>query len=175
MPDQFSLRSRCIRWSCIALLVLLTFSPTLNLKGQANSDSGRGLPTKARSSDKTISITWSDPVPAGGAKGATQLRSGEILATTNRWTSNRVQIVCSRSTDNGVTWEDFSVIAEAGSGTDIGDGDLRQLADGDVLYSYRHNSPRRDALRSYSIRVAVSKDRGKTWKPHSQAWSKLGI
>ncbi|MBA4148294.1 MAG: exo-alpha-sialidase [Verrucomicrobia bacterium] len=113
-------------------------------------------------------INWSDEaVSAGGAKGAVQLASGEILVTRTRWTSNAVQVICSRSTNHGAKWEDFSIIAEAEAGTDIGDGDLRQLANGNVLYSYRHNSVRRDNVRHFSIRVAVSVDAGKTWKPHS--------
>ena len=106
---------------------------------------------------------------SGGAKGAVQLSSGEILATRTEWRGREPAVVCSRTTDGGKQWRDLSVIAKGSAGQDLGDGHLVQLPDGAVLFSYRHNQTRTNetGLRRYSIRTAISHDAGRTWQPHS--------
>ena len=87
-----------------------------------------------------LQIAWTEvSARSGGAKGAVQLKSGEILATRTEWKSNAVLVVCSRSTDSGANWQDLSVIASGALGEDIGDGHLLELPDGSVLFGYRHN------------------------------------
>lgn len=116
-------------------------------------------------------LTWSElSARAGGGKGAAQLASGDILATRMRRDSNGVHVVCSSSADGGRSWRDLSVItSEASAGADLGDGHLIELPNGDVLYSYRCNLLRTNAagLRQYSMRVAISRDAGKSWQPYS--------
>lgn len=116
-------------------------------------------------------LIWSEwSARAGGGKGAVQLASDDILATRMRRDSNGVHVVCARSADGGRHWLDLSVIAsETSAGADLGDGHLIQLPGGEVLYSHRHNRLQTNAtgLRAFSIRVAVSRDAGKTWQPHS--------
>ena len=114
---------------------------------------------------------WSEiSAAAGGGKGAAQLASGDILTTRMRRTAQGVQVVCARSVDGGRHWQDEAVIAsETGVDADLGDGHLLALPTGEVLYSYRHNRLQTNAAgrRTYSIRVAVSRDAGQTWQPHS--------
>ena len=115
-------------------------------------------------------ITWSELCPhAGGAKGAVQLASGDILATRHERRAAETVVVCSRSTDGGKSWQELSVIAKAPAGHDLGDGHLLQLPDGALLFSYRHNQHHsvQAGPRKYSIRIAVSHDAGATWQPHS--------
>jgi hypothetical protein len=117
-----------------------------------------------------LGLTWSEiSARAGGAKGAVQLHSGEILATRTSWSSNAVSAVCSRSVDGGTNWHDLSVIATGAKRDDLGDGHLIQLPAGPVLYSYRHNQHRARASgpRHYSIRTAISHDAGRTWQAHA--------
>jgi hypothetical protein len=123
-----------------------------------------------RTTKGNLQVSWSElSDKAGGAKGALQLTSGEILATRTEWHGRETAVVCSRSTDGGKQWQDISVIAKDRAGQDLGDGHLVQLPDGAVLFSYRHNQPRTNetGLRHYSIRTAISRDAGATWQPHS--------
>ena len=93
-----------------------------------------------RTANGRLQISWSElSAQAGGAKGAVQLPSGEILATRTVWHAGEVTVACSRSTDGGKQWQDISVIAKDRTGRDLGDGHLAQLPDGAVLFSYRHN------------------------------------
>lgn len=106
---------------------------------------------------------------AGGSKGGVQLASGEILVTRAVWRDGEHQVVCSRSSDGGHTWEELSMIARQAGHATVGDGHLLELPSGELLFSYRHNllgeTPTDE--REYSIRVAISRDRGETWRPHS--------
>jgi hypothetical protein len=124
------------------------------------------LPT----ANNRLQIFWSElSAQAGGAKGAVQLTSGEILAARTVWRAQEATVVCSRSTDEGKQWQDISVIAGDRVGQDLGDGHLVQLPDGAVLFSYRHNHHRTNEtdLCRYSIRTVISHDAGQTWQPHS--------
>ena len=126
--------------------------------------------SSVRSSNRSPPPSWTElSAHAGGGKGAVQLASGDILATRTRWRAGETAVVCSRSRDGGLHWEDISVIAQDQAGLDMGDGHLLQLADGSVLFSYRHNHTRTNdaGLRHYSIRTAISRDAGQTWQPHS--------
>ena len=81
-----------------------------------------------------------------------------------------MQVVCARSVDGRRHWQDEAVIAsETGVDADLGDGHLLALPNGECIYSYRHNRLQTNAAgrRTYSIRVAVSRDAGQTWQPHS--------
>jgi hypothetical protein len=106
---------------------------------------------------------------AGGGKGFVQLSSGEVLATRTHCESNEALVVCSRSEDDGRTWRDLSTIVRVPGKQDVGDGHLIQLKSGEVLYSFRQNFTGGGAkeARTYSIRVAASRDGGRSWRPHS--------
>ena len=123
-----------------------------------------------RTAPEPLRISWSElSAQAGGAKGAVQLTSGDILATRTEWHAQETSVVCSRSTDGGKQWQDLSIIAKDRAGQDLGDGHLVQLPDGAVWFSYRHNQPcsNETGLCRYSLRTAISHDAGKTWQPHS--------
>jgi hypothetical protein len=126
--------------------------------------------SSVRTGDRSAQVSWTElSTHAGGGKGAAQLASGDILANRTRWRAGETAVVCSRSRDGGRNWEDISVIARDKAGVDMGDGHLLPLADGAVLFSYRHNHTRTNdaGLRQYSIRTAISRDAGQTWQAHS--------
>jgi hypothetical protein len=126
--------------------------------------------SRLRTGSGNLQISWTElSAQAGGAKGAVQLASGEILATRTEWHSREPTVVCSRSSDRGKQWQDISAIAKESAGQDLGDGHLVQLPDGAILFSYRHNQTRTNetGLRRYSIRTVISHDAGQTWQPHS--------
>lgn len=107
---------------------------------------------------------------AGGAKGFVELRDGDLLATRSAGGRQGSKAICSRSRDGGLTWETLGVIAlDPTAGIDIGDGDLCELRDGRILYSYRHNGQLGDGAgrTRYRIRVAESRDGGAHWTGHS--------
>ena len=115
-------------------------------------------------------LPWTEwSANAGGGKGFVQLATGEILATRTHSRSNETSVVCSRSEDGGRTWRDLSTIVRVPGAQDLGDGHLIQLRSGEVLYSHRQNSARvaTNAAQTYSIRIAVSRDGGRNWQPHS--------
>jgi hypothetical protein len=123
-----------------------------------------------RTANGHLQIVWTElSARAGGAKGAVQLASGEILATRTEWHGREPIVVCSRSSDGGKQWQDISAIAKGRAGQDLGDGHMVQLPDGAILFSYRYNQIRTDdtGLRRYSIRTAISPDAGQTWQPHT--------
>jgi hypothetical protein len=124
----------------------------------------------AAAAERPDAIAWTEISPrAGGAKGAVQLPSGELLATRTEWKSNAVAVVCSRSTDGGTNWQELSIIARGALGDDVGDGHLLQLPSGPILFAYRHNQRPggRNERRRYAIKTAISRDAGKTWQAHS--------
>lgn len=117
-----------------------------------------------------VTIRWVELTgSAGGGKGFVQLSSGEILAARTHCKSNETFVVCSRSEDMGRTWRDVSTIVRVPSAQDLGDGHLVQLKSGEVLYSFRQNSARSatNEAQKYSIRIAASRDCGRSWQPHS--------
>ena len=78
-----------------------------------------------RTSTGILHISCSElSAQSGGAKGAVQLTSGEILATRTEWRAREAAVVCSRSTDGGKHWQDISAIAIDRIGQDLGDGHL---------------------------------------------------
>lgn len=71
--------------------------------------------------------------------------------------------------DQGATWREIGVIAtDPDRSVDIGDGNIVKGPGGRLYATYRHNHHgRTDSSPDYAIKVAVSTDRGQTWKPHS--------
>jgi hypothetical protein len=124
------------------------------------------------------SIEWEEtPFPAEGVKAPIELSSGELLSARTMPVAGRIAVICFRSSDSGETWQRLSEIAsDADLKADIGDGAFLQLANGDVLYSYRHNHVADRPLSTYShnIKVAISKDSGVTWHYHSTVMSAKG-
>jgi hypothetical protein len=120
--------------------------------------------------DDPSPVRWTElTANAGGGKGFVQLSSGDLLAARTHSRSNETSVVCSRSEDQGKTWRDVSTIVRVPGVQDVGDGHLVQLKSGEVLYSFRQNpagGATNDA-RQYSIRIAVSRDNGRSWQPHS--------
>lgn len=115
-------------------------------------------------------IQWTEvSANAGGGKGFVQLATGDILAARTHGRSNETSVVCSRSEDMGRSWRDVSTIVRVPGAQDLGDGHLVQLKSGEVLYSFRQNSARgaTNGAQTYSIRIAASRDGGRSWQPHS--------
>jgi hypothetical protein len=105
--------------------------------------------------------------PGPGPKGAVVLRSGALLCARTEGTESGVRIVCMASADRGRTWKEVGTIVTAPRGSDIGDGHLLEAARGHVLYSYRDNRTGGSSEPTYAIRVAESRDSGRTWRSHS--------
>ena len=116
-------------------------------------------------------IQWEKPaLLAGGAKGFVELANGDLLATRTFGREAITKIICSRSADGGMTWNDLSVIVkEEVPGLDIGDGHLMACRDGTLLYSFRKNLCRGPNIKNphYQIKVVMSRDKGRTWSDHS--------
>ena len=116
-------------------------------------------------------IRWEQNSRASlSVKAPIELDNGHLLGSYSNPVEGGGGIICSQSVDGGQTWQRFSVIARDSSPTvDIGDGDFAILPNGHILHSYRHNLYRNLPLakHEYSIKVAISKDRGKTWEYHS--------
>ncbi len=129
------------------------------------------IPATSLSLADEIGIRWEETTsPAGGAKGFVELIDGSILAARTFRGEDGARVVCSKSGDGGRSFSQLGVIThDPNRRTDLGDGHLIQLRDRRLLYSYRHNHYRgTHADRpSFSIRVAVSNDGGKTWSDHS--------
>lgn len=116
-------------------------------------------------------ITWSaESVPASGAKGFLILPSGEVLVARTEVRSDGVHVYLSRSHDGGRTWRKVStIVSDPDPTADLGDGNLCRRSNGELLYVYRHNLYRGENAHRpyYSVKVAVSHNGGKNWKPHS--------
>ncbi len=123
------------------------------------------------STNGLLHIPWDKPaLRAGGAKGFVELANGDLLATRTVGHGLASKIICSKSPDGGKTWRDFSTIDQDETpGSDLGDGHLIELRDHAILYSYRKNVHGAAATNGprYEIRVAVSRDSGSSWMPHS--------
>ena len=153
-----------VGWAMRLRVLLFVAAVLIPLAGLQLSCTGL-QPAKDR-----FQLSWSElSAHAGGAKGAVQLTTGEILATRTVWRSQEAAVTCSRSTNGGTHWEDISVIAKGRTGQDLGDGHLAQLPNGALLFSYRHNQTQPDETGRprYSIRTAISHDAGQTWQPHA--------
>jgi hypothetical protein len=63
------------------------------------------------------------------------------------------------------------IAADPVAATDMGDGTLLRSRDGVLLYTYRHNHYSGESAKTpdYAVRVAVSRDNGARWEPHSTA------
>lgn len=108
--------------------------------------------------------------PAQGAKGFLVMPDGAVLATRTEGRSDGVFVLLSRSRDGGRSWERVgTIVSDPEPSADIGDGNLCLRRDGELLYVYRHNRYRGENASKpyYSVKVASSKDGGKTWKTHS--------
>lgn len=118
----------------------------------------------------TLEIDWI-PVSAhlGTTKGIVQLSSGTILGAKEQFTDGEHRIHCTQSDDGGRTWKEIATITRQKGHASLGDGHFLQLASGEILFSYRHNllGETPEDTRHYSIRIALSRDEGKTWHPHS--------
>ena len=104
-------------------------------------------------------------VDPGGSYGRMiRLTGGETLCCFEG--SNGIHV--RRSKDNGKTWAGRVSVAKAPSGK-AANPELLQLSNGWVLCF--HNERPTDGVHHFTIQVAVSKDGGRTWRHHSQAYS----
>lgn len=111
-------------------------------------------------------LQFSPSSPGGGFKAPVQVRDGGVLAVQTVGAA----LKCFRSTDLGKTWREYATVAATDTPhTDIGDGHITILANGDLLYSYRQNllHGRATSDKLFSIKVAISQDSGRTWRHHS--------
>ena len=125
----------------------------------------------ARAASVPLVVQWEKPgVRAGGAKGFTELATGDLLATRTVRRGQAAEVICARSRDGGKSWHDLAtIVRDETPGSDIGDGHLIELRDRTILYSYRANHYRAVAADHprYQIRVAASRDGGSSWAAHS--------
>ncbi|MCX6377790.1 MAG: sialidase family protein [Armatimonadetes bacterium] len=92
-----------------------------------------------------------------------RLKGGDILCCFEEWGKSYVR----RSTDNGKTWVELILLAEAPR-TWSANPELLQLANGWILFF--HNERPSNGVRHFTIQVLVSKDQGRTWKHLAQAY-----
>lgn len=113
-------------------------------------------------------IEWDKSTLVQVHKGGTYARiirvnDGDILCGFEDWGKAWL----TRSSDNGRTWGEPILVAEAPSGT-ASNSELLQLKNGWVLYLY--NERPSDGIHRFTIQVSVSKDNGKTWQHLSKAY-----
>jgi hypothetical protein len=120
-------------------------------------------------------ILKSPTMPAAGAKGHVVLANGDLLATRSgrigggKDAGGRNAVFCSKSLDQGTTWQEIGVIVSDDPDTDLGDGHLCQLRSGEILYSFRRNrhSGRYKGSQTTRLEASLSSDGGLIWSPHS--------
>ena len=124
----------------------------------------------------TGQIEWDAAAREGpGFKTPIQLSNGDILAASTVLLSPSGRAVhCYRSRDLGRTWMPLGEIVRDTTPTvDLGDGTFLERRSGELLFVYRHNfdyygdATLSEKDHAYRIEVAVSRDRGSTWQPHS--------
>lgn len=93
-----------------------------------------------------------------------RLRDGDILCCFEEWDKSLVR----RSADNGKTWGKPVQVAKAPSGS-ASNPEMLLLANGWVLFFYNERPD--DGKHHFTIQVSVSKDKGRTWRHHSLAYS----
>lgn len=130
-----------------------------------------------RSLDGGEPIEWSSERTAPAAKtlrgvivqkGATG--KPELLSVQMKHSRAGVELIAYASQDGGMTWAAKGLVAsDPDPNTDLGDTSLLLVNDGSVLCSYRHNHIHGlpTSEKYFSIRVAISTDRGDTWRLHS--------
>lgn len=103
-----------------------------------------------------------------------QLSDGTILCgfDTNE-DGGRAVIKIVSSDDGGLTFSENAIKATDYPEYDCANANFIELENGDIWLSYRANVMKGDEYYS-SIRVNVSKDKGKTWEPHSIIAEELG-
>lgn len=96
-----------------------------------------------------------------------QLKDGTILCgfDTNE-DGGRAVIKMVSSEDGGYTWSKDAIIGTSRPEYDCANANFIELPNGDIWLAYRANVTEGEDYYS-SIRVNVSKDRGKTWEEHS--------
>ncbi len=117
-----------------------------------------------------------------GAKAPIQLARGNILAAaTVRLSPSGAAIECHGSRNLGQTWElRGEIVRDPTTKVDLGDGTFLQRRNGELLFVYRHNfddyfdRDLADKDHVYRIEVAISRDEGRTWQPHSTVTSVKG-
>jgi hypothetical protein len=118
-----------------------------------------------------MALRWqNETFPVSGTRGLLRLPDGTLLAVRGMHKDGSAAIVCAASRDSGKTWTDRGVVAsDPERETDIGDGMLLRTRGGSLLYCYRQNHYRgaHEKNPDYAIRVAVSRDSGKSWEKHS--------
>jgi len=116
-------------------------------------------------------VRWrSEVFSTGATRSVIRLPDGALLAAHPRPYGTGTAVIGVRSRDGGRSWSDTGVIAlDPEADTDLGDGALLWTRAGSLLYTYRHNRYRGQHEKSpdYAIRIAVSRDSGNTWSPHS--------
>lgn len=108
--------------------------------------------------------------PAGGFKSPVKLLNGDLLAVNGSNKGTTHVLNCFVSHDNGRTWQFKSeMLTDSRTGVDMGDGHIVQLANGQVLYSFRHNRyvGLTTSQKEWNIEILESSDNGSTWSQHS--------
>ncbi|MHB0954934.1 MAG: sialidase family protein [Pirellulaceae bacterium] len=113
--------------------------------------------------------------PGPGFKTPIQLSNGDILAaSTVRLSPAGGAVRCYRSRDLGETWMPLGEIArDTTPKVDLGDGTFLERRGGELLFVYRHNfdyyfdEALAEKDHTYRIEIAISRDHGSSWQPHS--------
>ena len=98
----------------------------------------------------------------GGYPRMIRLRDGAILFSCDAGG----RAVIRRSDDDGATWSEPLAAASFEHGA-AANAELLELDDGSVILFYNER-PRRDGQYPFTIRMSVSRDGGRTWKPREQ-------
>ncbi|KAJ7249478.1 glycoside hydrolase family 93 protein [Mycena rebaudengoi] len=125
-----------------------------------------------RANNLVPSVSPTDTVinPSGGGTypRLTHLADGSVLAgfTAFSGASTRT-LTITRSTDGGRTFSAWSTVAQTTT-NDLDNIDLIQLANGDVVASYRNHDKSSSTITFFRITASISHDNGKTWAFLSQ-------
>lgn len=148
------------------VVLVLTAACSLFACSRTSASDSTASPAAASSAP---AVRWeSSSHPGGGFKAPLKLASGEILAAVGSEMARSAAINCYISADEGKTWRFRSeMLRDDRTGVDMGDGDLKQLPDGQVLYSFRHNRRDKREGKEWNIKILQTKDDGRTWTFHS--------